>query len=323
MSERMVGIRYAGGAYILWGILPIYWGWLADVSPLEVLAHRTVWSAVTIGALLLWSGRMSRFLSSLHSMRELWSYVAAAISIGVNWGVYVWAVQAGYVLESSLGYFIAPLMNVVCGMLFFGERLRPLARIAVLLATVSVAYLAFQSGRIPWVALALAISFTAYGALRKRQRIDPLEGLFFESLLLSLAAVPYLVWTGVSASGSFLSGSLSIDLLLLLSGIVTAYPLFLFVKGAKLLPMNTLGMLQYLSPTLQFAVALWWFGEPFSATKLIAFAGIWAALVVYAADSARAAHVRNVPGRAERLAPLPAAARDQRDQLRAGNYSER
>ena len=284
MKKESSGLTYGIAAYLAWGLFPIYWALLRDVPPLEVLAYRIFFSFVFVSILMAASGRLKKLLSSRHTLKEICSYFAAAVLIGINWGVFLWAVQQKMVIESSLGYFICPLSNVLVGVLLFKERLTKRRRIAVGIAGLSVLFLTISHGKLPWVALILALTFSTYGALRKSSRLESLDGLLAESAILFLPATVYIASV---SSQSFLNGSLLVKSTLAGSGIVTALPLIWFAAAARKLPMTTIGMLQYIGPTMQFLLAVFWFHEPCDQTKLFAFAGIWLALLIFSTDNVK------------------------------------
>jgi chloramphenicol-sensitive protein RarD len=272
-------------AYGLWGLIPFYFRSLGDLPPLEVLAHRVIWSLVFLAALLTLGRRWPQVAQAVRSRRVLGALAASALLIGMNWFTYIGAVMNGQVLQASLGYFITPLVNVLLGVIFLGERLRPLQLAGVLLALAGVLNLALAGAGLPWISLTLAISFAFYGLLRKTTAINSTQGLFVETALLSPLAAGWLGWmlaTGSAAVPRDPAGSFP---LLVASGIVTTVPLLCFVAAAQRLRFVTLGFLQYLSPTLQFLVAVLAFKEPFSGVQLTTFACIWLAVALYSVDS--------------------------------------
>lgn len=293
-ADTRRGILAALAAFTAWGLVPLYFRALGDIPPLEVVAHRVLWSVLFLLALLaLWPAaggyaglRRLRGEPRLVALLAVTSLLAAT-----NWLVFVWAVAAGHVLEASLGYFINPLVNVVLGRLFLGERLRPLQRAAVALASCGVAWRMWQVGGVPWVALVLAATFGLYGLLRKRARVDAINGLLVETVVLVPVAAAYVAWIAATGAMAWGHGGQG-DWLLPLSGAITAVPLMLFAVGARRLPLSTVGFLQYLAPTLQFLLAVFVFGEAFGADRLIGFVFIWSGLALYSADMARATRAR-------------------------------
>lgn len=278
-QERRRGLTYGLGAYLIWGLVPLYWPLLAAASALEILAHRIVWSLVGAGLLLMvlrrrgWWRRISR-------PRTLVLLAAAAVLIAVNWGVYIWAVNHGQVVEAALGYYINPILSVLLGVLVLQERLAPGQWVAVGLAGLAVVVLALDYGRPPWVALVLAVSFATYGLLKNRINSGALETLTVESALLTPVALAYLVWLQVTGSLVFGHHGTGQALLLASSGLVTLVPLLLFAAAATRLPLSTLGLLQYLTPTAQFLLGVLHFGEAMSPARWGGFALVWAALVL-------------------------------------------
>ena len=279
------GLTLALGAYVLWGILPLYLRLLNGVPPLQILAHRVVWSllllvgivAVTRAGPALWAAARGRTLLLL---------TASATLISVNWLVYIWAVQNHHVLEASLGYFINPLLNVALGTLVLGERLRRLQKVAVGIAAAGVVLMASGGGHL-WISISLALSFALYGLIRKVAAIDALGGLTVETLLLAPLCLALIVHAQGSGAGVF-GSSTTLDALLIVAGAVTAAPLLMFAAAARKLPYSTLGLLQYLAPTLQFIQAVTIFGEPITRVQIVVFALIWTGCALYAWDVVRA-----------------------------------
>jgi chloramphenicol-sensitive protein RarD len=279
------GVVLAAGAYTAWGVLPIFWRLLRPVPALEILAHRVAWALLVAVVLVAYRGDWRWLGSAARSRRTLLLFVASATLLSLNWFVYIWAVNAGYIVETSLGYFINPLVNVLLGMLFLRERLRIGQAVAVAIALAGVLYLTVQYGTLPWIALALAFSFGGYGLLRKIAALESLEGFTLETLLLFVPALGYLLyreWQGVAAFGH---AGLSTSLLLALAGLATSVPLLLFAAGARRISMTTLGILQYIAPTLQFAIGVLIYGESLTPQRLLGFGLIWLALAIYTVES--------------------------------------
>lgn len=268
-------------AYLLWGMLPFYMKWVAHLPLIEVIAHRIVWSVPIAAAVLAWAGRTADFKVALRSPRMLSMAALTAVIISVNWGIYVWAIAVDRTVETALGYYINPLVNVCVGALLLGERLGRFQVVAVALAAVAVTILTIEQGTLPWVSLSLAFSFAAYGYFRKTLPIGPSQGFLLEILLLSVPALAYILWLAATGQGHFVSGGWRDTLLLIGCGPVTAVPLLLFAFGAKLLKLSTIGIMQYIAPTMVFLIAVFVFGEPFGRAQAIAFALIWAALALY------------------------------------------
>lgn len=279
--ESRRGLLYAVLAYLLWGLLPLYWKLLASVPPLEILCHRIAWSLAFTGALLAWRGGIGPALRQGLERRTGCALLGTALLLGVNWLVYIHAVNTGQVLQGSLGYFISPLVSAALGVLFLGERLTPLQVGAFALALAGVLVLALAGGQPPWLALALAGTFALYGLGRKVARLGSLDGLFLESAVLTLPALAWLAWLASRGAGAFGHEPWGLSLLLVGSGVTTSVPLLFFAASARRMPLTTLGLLQYLSPTMQFLLGLLLYREPFGGAQLAAFTLIWTGLALY------------------------------------------
>ncbi|MFN8385803.1 MAG: EamA family transporter RarD [Anaerolineales bacterium] len=267
-------------AYVLWGFFPIYWKLLNDVPAPQLLGHRIGWSFLLLMAVILITRQWSDFRSAVNA-RVLRIYFIAAILIGINWLLYVWAVNAGFIVETSLGYFINPLLSVLLGVLFLRERLRAAQWIPVILAAIGVAYLTIAYGRLPWIALSLAFSFGFYGLTKKLAPLGSLYGLTLETGILFLPAVIYLGITEVNKTAAFLHIGVTADLLMIGAGVVTTIPLLLFASAAKQIPLSMIGILQYLAPTIQLLIGVFVYKESFDHTRLIGFGIVWLALVIF------------------------------------------
>ncbi len=278
------GILYAALAYVAWGLFPLYFKQVANVPSLEVVMHRTLWSLVFVLIVLLVRRQWAWMGTVLRQPRVLAAFALSAVLLSGNWLTYVWAVQNQHVVDASLGYFILPLVNVAVGFVFLHERPRPGQWLAVAVAAAGVLWLTVQAGRLPWIALVLALSFGFYGLLRKVAALGALEGLALETMLLAPAAAIVLGWWAWQGQGAIVHGNVSTLGWLLLAGPLTAVPLLLFAAGARLIPMSTLGILQYISPSLQFALGVWVFHEAFEPARLIGFVLIWGALCVYSLE---------------------------------------
>ena len=274
-------------AYILWGLFPLYIKQLQAVPALEIVLHRSAWSLVFVFGLLALLRRAAWLAAVLRQPRTLAIFGLSALLLAVNWLLYVWAVNAGRVLDASLGYFINPLVNVVLGFAVLHERPRRLQWLAVALAAAGVLWLAVGAGHWPWVSITLALSFGLYGLLRKTAPLGAIEGLALETLMLAPLAVGGLLWLQLSGHSAFGQGDLRLDLWLLAAGPITAIPLLLFASGARRVSMATLGLLQYLGPSIQFLLGVFVYHEPFSESRGLGFLLIWAALAVYSAESWR------------------------------------
>ena len=284
-QDTTIGVAAAIGAFVLWGLAPLYFKAVASADPLEVVAHRVVWTVLMMGGLVAALGRLDQVIAVLASRKLLLASVVSTVLISTNWLVFIWAISNDLLLQASLGYFINPLVNVLLGMLFLGERLNRLQITAVGLATIAVLNLVVSLGVLPWVALSLAFSFGFYALIRKRAAVDPLVSLLIETLLTAPIGLLFLLWLGATGGGQFWTGGPWISVLLLLSGLVTAAPLILFLTGAQRLTMATIGLMQYLAPTLQFLLAVLAFGEPFTTAHLVTFAVIWVGLAIYSWDA--------------------------------------
>jgi chloramphenicol-sensitive protein RarD len=284
MSNTKKGVWYAVAAYTLWGFLPVYWKWLHHVPALQLLGHRIVWSFLSL-LIVIWLTRRGRaFLTALRDPKTVRTYVVAGVFLGINWLTYVWAVNAGFIVETSLGYFINPLLSVVLGVVFLGERLRLGQWIPIGLAAGGVFYLTFVYGSLPWIALLLASCFGIYGLLKKKAPLGSLFGLTLETGALFIPALVYLSFVAWSGEGAFLHTSVISDLLLVFAGVMTIVPLLMFASAAQRIPLSMVGLLQYIAPTLMFILGVAVYGEPFSAARLIGFAIVWVALIIYAVE---------------------------------------
>ncbi len=288
-SESRSGILHALAAYALWGLLPLYWKALHGIPLGEVLAHRVLWSAATIMLLLAAVKRLPDFLAVLAHPRKRLLLGLSAVLIGCNWTLYILAVYRGQLLQASLGYYINPLMSVGMGVAILRERLSPLQITAVALAGLGVVILSFQHAGLPWVALGLALSFASYGYVKKRLGVESLTGLAMETLWLTPMASGYLLWLSYHARASAFGSSPAAAALLVGTGAVTLAPLFFFNGAARRLPLSTLGFYQYLSPSIQLALAVLVFREPFTRMHAMSFGLIWAALALYTVDAIRKA----------------------------------
>ncbi|MGB9107411.1 MAG: EamA family transporter RarD [Telluria sp.] len=278
------GIISAASAFLCWGLFPLYFHAIGAVPPLQILAHRMLWSLLFL-LIVLAVRRQWAWLAVLRKPRVVGSFVASAVLLSVNWLIYIWAVNNGHVIEASLGYFINPLVNISLGYLLLKERLRPAQWMAIGVAALGVAWLTWQAGTVPWIALALAFSFGGYGLLRKTAALGALEGLSFETMVLFPLAAAYVTWLTVHGQNAFINtDSTSTRLLLAAAGPITAIPLLLFASGARQIPLSVLGLLQYLSPTLQFLLGVWIFHEAFTADRLVGFVLIWGALALFAIE---------------------------------------
>lgn len=282
-GDSLSGFLYALTAYLLWGFLPLYMKALAHIPPVEVIAHRVLWSVPIAVAVIVWLGRTADLKSALKSPRMLGMGAMTAALISVNWGIYVWAIGSGHALDAALGYYINPLFSIFLGAVLLGERMGKTQMVAIALAVVAVGILTWEAGRLPVVALGLTVTWGFYAYLKRRLPIGPNQGFTLEVLILLLPALAYIGWLLSQGTGHFLEGVAWDNALLLGCGIVTAVPLMIYANGAKRLRLSTIAIMQYIAPTLIFLTAVFVFGEPFSGVKLLAFSLIWCALVIYSA----------------------------------------
>lgn len=278
------GILYGIGAYALWGFFPIYWKLLHGVPAPQLLGHRIGWSFLLLTAVILVTRQWTDFRANLNK-RTFFIYSAAALLIGVNWLTYVWAVNAGFIIETSLGYFINPLLSVLLGVIILREKLRPAQWIPILLATAGVIYLTVIYGKLPWIALTLAFSFGLYGLVKKLAPLGSLYGLTLETGILFLPALVYLIFSEINGTGAFTHTGLTSDLLMFGAGVVTTIPLLMFASAARQIPLTVVGLLQYIAPTLQFSLGVLVYKEPFDQAHLIGFGIVWIALIIFWAES--------------------------------------
>jgi chloramphenicol-sensitive protein RarD len=281
------GILLAVAAYTMWGIAPIYFKSLSEVSPFEILSHRVVWSFFLLAFLLHMSRGWRKVRDTLTSKPKMLYLVATSILVGANWLIFIWAVNSNHMLDASLGYYINPLINVLLGMFFLGERLRKLQWFAVSLAAVGVIIQLIAFGSVPIVAIALAFSFGFYGLLRKKVSLEAQTGLFIETLVILPIAATYLLFIADSATSDFSMNPMQLNLLLVAAGVITTVPLLCFTGAATRLKLSTLGFFQYIGPSLMFLLAVLIYGEAFTSDKAITFAFIWGALVIFSFDGLR------------------------------------
>jgi len=279
------GVWYGIAAYGMWGLFPLYWKALQHVPALEILSHRMTWSLLFVLVLLLVRRRWDWLKTAVHTPRTILLFIASALLLSTNWFVYIWGVNAGHIVETSLGYFINPLVSVLMGVFFLGETLRRVQWVAIALAAAGVIYLTVQYGALPWIALTLATSFALYGLIRKTAPLGSLEGLSLETALMFFPALGYLLyleWTGTAAFGHV---DPLTSLLLGFAGVATAVPLLLFAAGARRIKLATIGILQYIAPTLQFLIGVLVYQEPFTMDRVVGFSLIWLALLIYSGEN--------------------------------------
>lgn len=275
------GIVSAIGAYTLWGVLTVYWKALQTVPAFEIVCHRIVWSFVFVAFLLIWKNRWQWLQQVRERPATLITFLGTSGVLSLNWCIYIWAVTAGHVVDASLGYFINPLVSVLLGVIFLRERLRPWQWVAIGLASGGVIFLTWSYGAFPWIAFTLAVSFGSYGLLRKTAPLGALEGLSLESAILFLPALAYLVYLELTGGASFGHTGITTSVLLASAGVATAIPLLLFASAARQIRLATVGILQYIAPTLQFLLGVLVYGEAFTGTHLVGFSAIWIALLIY------------------------------------------
>ncbi len=279
------GKWYAFSAYLLWGVLPVYLKSVDSVAPMQILGHRIVWSALLLAIIVSWQKQWKQIGEIVRSARVMVIMLFAACLLSVNWLTYIWGVNSDYVVETSLGYFINPLVSVLLGMLFLKERLRTWQWLPLGLATAGVLYLTWSYGRLPWIALTLAFTFGAYGLIKKTAPVSALHGLMIETMILFIPAFLYLVFIEIQGGGAFGHHGATISFLLFLAGLATTVPLLLFANGARLIPLSTLGILQYVAPSAQFLLGVFLFHEPFDANQFVGFSFIWIALILFTLEN--------------------------------------
>ncbi len=289
-SQRRAGLLFGVGAYLLWGFLPLYFKVLDHVGPIEIVAHRIVWSLALLGVLIALRRRWPALRAALANRRAMLLLAVTAVLIAVNWLVYVYAVVSGHVLEGSLGYYLNPLVNILFGVVLLKERLSRVQVVATLIAGAGVIALATGAGSGLWISLVLAVSFASYGFLRKIAPVESLEGLSIETVILAPIALGWVLWLEQTGVGAFVSAGWTTGALLALGGAITAIPLLLFTAAARRLPYSTMGFLQYIAPSIQFLLAVLAFGEPLTRAHALCFGAIWTALVLISFDGLRAAH---------------------------------
>jgi chloramphenicol-sensitive protein RarD len=278
------GIWYGIGAYVAWGLLPLYWKQIDAVPAGQLIGHRIVWSFLTLVAIIAVSKQWAALRAAVSRPGIVTMYGLAASLITINWFVYVWGVNHGFIVETSLGYFINPLVSVVFGVRVFGEQLRRLQWIAVALVGAGVLYLTIAYGALPWIAIVLALSFGSYGMVKKKAPLGSIHGLTIETAILLVPAIAYVLYADRGGDGAFLRQSAAVDALLVSTGVVTTVPLLMFASAVQRTRLSTMGVLQYIAPTLQLLLGVLVYGEPFTGAQFIGFAIVWAGLVVFGLD---------------------------------------
>lgn len=288
-EDTLRGFGFALTAYLLWGFLPIYMKSVAHIPPAEVIAHRVIWSIPIAAAVLIWLGRTADIRAAIRNPRMLAMAGCTAALISVNWGIYVWSIGAGHALDAALGYYINPLFSIFLGAVLLGERLSRAQKLAIALAAVAVAVLTIEGGKLPLAALGLTVTWGFYAYLKKSLPIGPNQGFFLEVIILAPFAAGYILWAGWTGRSHFFAGANFDTVMLLCAGFVTAVPLMIYANGAKLLRLSTIGILQYIAPTMIFLTAVYVFDEPFGRARMVAFPMIWAALILYTVSMVRQA----------------------------------
>ncbi|KRD34798.1 hypothetical protein ASE35_08705 [Lysobacter sp. Root916] len=286
-AEGRRGLWIAAASFVLWGLMPLYWHLLKAVPSLQIVGHRIVWRAVMVAAWLSWKQGGAWLRDVLAQPRKAAMLALSGVLIAFNWGLYIWAVNAGHVIETSLGYFINPLVNVVLGVALLHERMNRVQWLSVAMAAAGVGWLTWQYGQAPWIAIGLALSFAAYGLIRKLVAVEAVTGLGIESVYLFLPALAVLLWGESHGQGGFLDGwGLGIGLMLVLAGALTALPLIGFAYAVRRVPLSVVGLMQYIAPTLQFLIGVLVLHEPFDRSRLIGFVFIWIGLLIFAGEGA-------------------------------------
>lgn len=279
------GLMYGLGAYSLWGFLPIYWKQLHDVPALEILASRFIWSLAFVFILQLCTGKLGVFVQETKQVFSTWKsgimMIAAAILITFNWGIFIWAVEDGRIIETSMGYYITPLFSVMVGMVFLGERLTKEQTIAVVCASIGIGVIVCKNGSLPWVSCAMFMTFTFYGLLKKLLQVSPFTSIMLETMLISPIAIYYLCSLAQAGNSSYVGASVLKIIYLVGAGAATATPMLLFTACARLLPLKVVGFMQYLSPTISLLIGIFMYGESFTSTMMIAFSFIWLGLLIF------------------------------------------
>ena len=297
LQEQRRGFAITAFTFTLWGLVPVYWHLLKAVPSQQIIAHRIIWSTVLVVAWLLLSNGMGWWRAIAAQPRALPTLALSSVAIAFNWGLYIWAINAGHVIETSLGYFINPLVSVLLGVVVLKERLRRLQWLAVGCAALGVAWLSVDAGTPPWIALGLACSFGLYGLLRKMISVDPVAGLGMESLYLFLPAIGFALWSENGHGGAFFSGwGWRNDALLIFGGAVTALPLIGFAYGVKRIPLSLVGILQYIAPSIGLLLGVFFFREPFDTAKAVGFAAIWTGLLLFIGDGVWRSRVGGLKG---------------------------
>lgn len=292
------GMFYAIASYVLWGMFPIYFKALeAEIPPVDIVMHRMLWSFLFLVIVLTVRRQWAWVAPMLRQPRVIGGFMASALLLTANWTTYIWAVNNNHIVEASLGYFINPMVSVALGFIFLRERLRPVQWLSIAIAAAAVLWLTWQTGHPPWIALTLAVTFGSYGLLRKTASLGALPGLALETALVLPLALAFLVYTTVQDQNTFVSASTSTKWLLVAAGPITSIPLLMFAAGARRLPLSLIGVLQYITPSLQLLLGVWLYNEELDGARLVGFIAIWCALVLYSAEGLwRTFTIRPAPG---------------------------
>ena len=286
-QEILSGVVCASSAFLIWGLSPIYWKVLHNIPAFEIIMHRVIWSFLFLLIILVFHRHWNEFTAVIKKPRTILILLVTTVLLGFNWFIYIWAVNNEHILQASLGYFINPLINVLLGMVFLRERFRRLQTLSLVLAGMAVLYLTFYHGEFPWIALSLAFAFGFYGLIRKVAPVSSLVGLFIEMLFLSGPALAYILFLNSKGAGALFHISTKIDLFLMGTAFLTAFPLLLFTLGTRRLNLSTIGFLQYIAPSCMFLLGVFLYNEPISIAQIFAFVLIWTALFIYSTDAAR------------------------------------
>jgi chloramphenicol-sensitive protein RarD len=278
------GLWYALGAYVIWGLLTIFWKQLAHVPAIQLICHRIVWSCLLLSAYVIISGQAKKLFDSAKTFAVLRTYTFAALLISLNWLVFIWGVNAGYVVETSLGYFINPLVSVLIGVVFLHERLRRGQWLAVALASAGVLVLGFAYGAIPWIALTLAFSFAFYGLIKKHASLSSIQGLTLETMIIFLPALGYLLYVESRHTGALFHADINTNLMLFATGVITIVPLLMFSTAARRISLTHIGILQYIAPTIGFLAGVLIYHETVTRYQYVGFGLVWTALFIFALD---------------------------------------
>ncbi len=287
-NESLSGLLAGASAFLIWGLVPIYWKVLSHVPAHETITHRIVWSFIFLLPIIFFQGQWKIFINTFKSFKTIMWLFVTTLLVASNWFLFIWAVNHDMILQASLGYYINPLVNVLLGFLFLQERLRKFQMVAVIIAAIGVLYITYQYGSFPYIAIILAVTFGLYGLIRKKLNLNAAVGLAVETLILTIPGLVYLAWLEKTGSAAFLHSDQITDIFLICTALVTALPLLLFNIGVRRLKLATIGFLQYIGPSMMFLLAVFAYDEPLSEHQLIAFIFIWTALVVYTVDSTRA-----------------------------------